>query len=151
MISLFSQIIREHWCLVYKAKHRCKDVPTEVIPQHIEDCINPNDTYPQVMYCRVISTLSYVAEKASYIYHTNYKVREVGKWVAKNIIAEITKDSRKTFNVKLRIAVGMLNNLEKEKVISKDVSLFYYDNIITNCNDLWLDYTFDGELDELPF
>ena len=56
MISLFSQIIREHWCLVYKAKHRCKDVPAEIIPMP-EEVINDesiNHNYPQVMWCHVM-------------------------------------------------------------------------------------------------
>ena len=149
MISMFSQIIHEHWVLKYKAKNRCKDVPTEIIPQHIEDKID--GMYPEIMYCHVISTLSYVAEEAAYFVCTNRDVRNVMEWVCNNIVNNITKDNRKTFNVKLRIAVGMLNKLEENKVINKDISLFYYDNIITNCNDLWLNYAFDGELDELPF
>ena len=148
MISLFSHIIDEHWVLKYKAKNRCKDVPTEIIPQHVEDKID--GIYPEIMYCRVISTLSYVAEEAAYLVCTNRDVRNVMEWVCKNIVHEITKDTHKTLNVKLRIAVGMINKLE-EKGIDKMICLFYYDNIITNCNDLWLDSTFDGELDELPF
>lgn len=148
MINLFSQIIHEHWKLRYKAAHRCKDVPTEIIPQHIEDKID--GIYPEVMYCHVISTLSYVAEDAAYLVCTNRDVRNVMEWVCNNIVSKITKDSRKTFNVKLRIAVGMINKLE-DKGIDKMICLFYYDNIITNCNDLWMDYAFDGQLDQLPF
>lgn len=149
MISMFSQIIREHWILKYKAKNRCKDVPAEIIPEHVEDMIDGR--YPQILYCHVISTLSHVAEEAEYLVCTNKEVRRLVDWICDNIINNITKDDRKTFNVKLRIAVGMLNNLEKDDIIDKELSLFYYDNMITNCNDLWLDYAFDGNINELPF
>lgn len=149
MYSMFSQIIHEHWVLKYKAKHRCKDVPTEVIPLHVEDKID--GMYPEIMYCHVISTLSYVAEDAAYLVCTNREVRNVMEWVCNNIVKNIVKDSRKTFNVKLRIAVGMLNKLEEKKIIDKSINLFYFDNIITNCNDLWLDYVFEGDIEQLPF
>lgn len=152
MISLFSQIIREHWVLEYKAKHRCKDVPAEVIPP-FEEIIdeNVNRIYPQVMWCHVISTLDYIAEKASCVYCTNEKVRKVGKWVCKNIVSQITKDNITTTNVKIRIAVDMLNKLENEGVISKELNLFYFDNIVTNCKDLWFDYNFGEDINKLPF
>ena len=148
MINLFSQIIHEHWILRYKAAHRCKDVPTEIIPQYIEDKID--GIYPEIMYCHVISTLSCVAEDAAYLVCTNRDVRNVMEWVCNNIVSKITEDSRKTFNVKLRIAVGMINKLEN-KGIDKMICLFYYDNIITNCNELWMDYVFDGDIEQLPF
>ena len=144
--SVFSQIIIEHWKLRYKAEHRCKDVPTE-IPQ-IEDMIS--GVYPQVMYCHVISTLSYVAEEAEYLICTNNNVRKVMNWVCKHIINEIPKDNHKTTAVKIRIAVDMLNKLEYAGEISKEINLFYFDNIVTNCNDLWFDVYFTP-LDELPF
>lgn len=149
MISLFSQIIHEHWMLKYKAKHRCKDVPAEVIPLEIEDKID--GIYPEVMYCHVISTLSYVAENAAYLVCTKREIRNVMEWVCNNIVNKIGEDNRKTFMVKIRIAIGMLNKLEEQKIIDKEVSLFYYDNIITNCNDLWFDYAFGEDIDKLPF
>lgn len=149
MYSVFSQQIVEHWKEVYKATHRCKDVPTEIVPDNIEEMIG--DYYPQIMYCHKISTLDYVAEEAEYLLCTNSRVRNVAKWVCENIVREITRDSRKTFNVKLRIAVSMLNKLENEKIVDKEICLFYFDNIITNCNDLWLDYAFGESKSELPF
>ena len=157
MYSVFSQVLIEHWCLVYKAKHRCKDVPAEIIPT-IEEIINdkegqkPYGYYyrPQVMYCHVISTLDYIAEKADYVCCTNDKVRKIGEWVCKNIVSQITKDNIATTNVKIRIAVDMLNKLENEGVISKELNLFYFDNIVTNCKDLWLDTCFTP-MNQLPF
>lgn len=149
MISMFSQIIREHWILRYKAEHRCKDVPTEIIPKWTENMIC--GYYPQVMYCHVISTLSQVAEEATYLVSTNREVMKIAEWVCSNIINHIKHDSRKTFSVKLRIAVDMLNNLENKKLVDKQICLFYYDNLITNCNDLWYACAFGEDINTLPF
>ena len=140
MYSVFSLVLFERWKLI----HHRKDVPTNV-----EECVG--GYIPQVMFCHVISTLDYVAEDAMYLVCANSEVRKVAEWVCDNIINKITEDSRKTFNVKLRIAVGMLNKLEEKKIIDKSISLFYFDNIISNCNDLWFDYAFDGNIGELPF
>ena len=146
MYSVFSQEIIDHWCLVYKIRHRCKDVPTEL--PTLEKMIRGN--YPQVMWCHVISTLAHVAEEAQYTYCTNRWVRKIGEWVCKNIICNIHKDKIATTNVKIRVAVDMLNKLENDGTISKELSLFYFDNIVTNCKDLWFDVNFKP-LNELPF
>jgi len=148
MNVIFSQIIREHWVLRYKAEHRCKGVPARIIPNDIENMIS--GYYPQIMYCHVIPTLSHVAEGAEYLLSTNKEVRNIAEWVCKNIVNEIAKDTRITFRVKLRIAVDMLNKLE-EKGLDKEICLFYYDNLITNCNDLWYEYAFGEDINTLPF
>lgn len=152
MYSVFSQVLREHWALIYKAKHRCKDVPTEIIPEPYDILKDyPNRGYPQFMYCHVISTLDYIAEEASYVYCTNSRVREVYKWVEKNIIYRVIWDNWKTLSVKVRIAVDMLNKLENEGVISKELNLFYFDNIVANSRELYLDTMFSNPDDDLPF
>lgn len=152
MYSVFSQVLIEHWCFAYKAKYRCKDVPAEIIPtpREIIDDESINHNYPQVMWCHIISTLAYIAEEASYIHCINHKVRKVEEWVCKNIVSQITKDTFTTTNVKIRIAIDMLNKLEDEGEISKELNLFYFDNIVTNCRDLWLDVNI-APSDELPF
>lgn len=152
MYSVFSQQIVEHWKNVYKATHRCKDVPTEIIPEPydiLKD--NPDHLYPQFMYCHVISTLDYIAEEANYVYCTNDKVRKVNKWVHKNIVNRAIWDNWKTLSVKVRIAVDMLNKLENEGVISKELNLFYFDNIVANSRELYLDTMFSNPDNKLPF
>ena len=123
-----------------------KDVPTNM---PIENMLG--GYYPQVLYCHVISTLDYVAEDAAYLVCKNVEIQKLAKWVCDNLINTIVTDTRKTFLVKLRIAIGMLNKLEEKGIIDKTISLFYFDNIITNCNDLWFDYAFDSNCNELPF
>ena len=153
MYSVFSQLLVEHWKTVYKTTHRCKDVPTEIIPEPydiLKD--NPDNVYPQFMYCHVISTLDYIAEEASYVLCTNDKVRKINKWVHKNIVSKVIEDNLNTINVKIRIAVDMLNKLENEGVISKELNLFYFDNIVTNSRELYLDVMFGEEdINKLPF
>ena len=144
MYSVFSQIILKHW----KLKHQCKDVPSEIYDD-ISKAID--GYYPQIMYCHVISTLDYIAEEAFYTLCTNKEVRKVAEWVCEHIVNQMKQDfKRQTTNVKIRIAVDMLNKLEYEGKISKELNLFYFDNIVTNCQELWFDVHF-APLDELPF
>ena len=148
MYSVFSQVIIERWKLEQKATTRSAKVPTDI--PDIENIIEDN-IYPQVMYCHVISTLDYIVEDAIYTLCNNKDVQKLMNWVCKNIIQKIPQDTHKTMNVKLRIAVDMLNKLEDEGKISKEMNLFYFDNIISNCNDLWFDIFFGESINELPF
>lgn len=151
MYSVFSQQLIEHWCNVYKAQHRCKDVPTEITPSVKEILMEKPSMIPCVMYCNVISTLDYIAEEATYTYCTKSEVRKVGEWIHKNLVIEMPNmKNRKTVDVKLRIAVDMLNKLEYNGIITKDINLFYFHNIVTNLLDLWVCIHL-AQYNELPF
>lgn len=76
------------------------------------------------------------------IFSKSFKISEIGKlselvlWINKNLLQQIRKDNYITRNVKIRIATGMLNNLEKEKIITHDLNVYYHDNLVNNLFNL---------------
>lgn len=151
MISMFSQIIFERF------KHEagvstCNDL-TEALSYLKE---NANYTLHQVLFCHSITTLDYIAEQHDTwfnVYHIK-ELHDLADWISKNIIYEIPTMSLTTTRIKVRIAIGMLNKIENSGIISKELSLFYFDNIVTNCLDLWhLSYIpfYGDEVENLPF
>lgn len=152
MYSVFSQNIVDCW----KRDYRGKDMSIENIIQEVRKQTDMNrpsciTIFPQVLWCHEISVLSYLKEEASKELWINRDLLKVLHWIENNIVLQIDNDfNRKTLMVKLRIAVDMLNKLEYSGKISKEVNLFFYDNVITNCNDLWFDVHFEP-LEELPF
>lgn len=146
--SVFSETLFERWNMLQRAKHRDRgNYETRLAPL-IEQCkINETLLGDFVLTCHVITTFDNIVEEAKYILCTNNEVRELAKWVNKNLVLTCFTDKIKTRDVKIRIAVDMLNKLENRKIISKDVALFYFDNICFNIRELW----WDTMSDELPF
>lgn len=146
MCSVFSQILLERYRLIRKAQKLPQD------DVDVEDAINflaDYDYAPQILYCHVITTLDYIAEEASYKVSICPELRKIAKWLWKEVVLKINIDKKQTINVKTRIAVDMLNKLENKGIINKDLNLFYFDNVITNVQDLWWDVI--PNLDHLPF
>lgn len=101
---------------------------------------------PQVLYCNTAPELQEDVDKAAYkACFTN--VRKLSKWITEKLILTITQDNYITTNVKLRIAVDMMNRLEYEGTISKNTALIYFSNIIANIKEL----KNNVEMDKLPF
>lgn len=153
-MSVFSKMLIERWMLLYQAKHR-KKFPRN-ITLNITDVLtffinHKYDLGTDVLYCSSISTLDYVTEEAMYLTCVNKDIIKLADWINNNLIITALTDNCKTRDVKLRIAVDMLNKLEYSKTINKDISLFYYCNIISNTLNLWHDVKFDRTNDELPF
>lgn len=146
MYSVFSQFLLER----YRVLRKAQKLPQDHVD--IEDAINylANSGYaPQILYCHVITTLDYIAEEASYKVCICPELRKIAEWLWKNIVLNINIDKKQTTDVKLRIAVDMLNKLENKGIISKDLNLFYFDNVVTNVQNLWWDMF--ASPDRLPF
>lgn len=155
MCSVFSQALVERWKLRYKTVNH-KNVPhdlkitiKDVIKWYISHDIESLRYVPQVLCCRRITTLDYIAEDATYKICTCKEVRKVITWICVNLLVPILTDRADTRNVKIRIAVDMLNKLENQKIITKDLNLFYFDNVVSNIQDLWWDIVADDH--KLPF
>ena len=56
-------------------------------------------------------------------------VLEWGRWVNKNIVFNLERDTAQTTGVKLRIATGMLNKL---KSLSEEDKKIIHENLTTN-------------------
>lgn len=157
MYSVFSQFIVNEWKRTFRS---LKDVPTEITLFNMiddmyklydlknkPDCIH---VFGGILWCNVITTLDDIAEEASKELWINSELRKILRWIELNIVAEMSKiKTRTTLNVKIRIAVDMLNKLKDEGKITKDLNLFYFHNVVTNSLDLWYD-TLDL-WGELPF
>ena len=68
-------------------------------------------------------------------------------WVNKNILCCITKDDSITVNVKLRIATGMLNKLEEQQIIPRDVCIVYHMRMVETVKSIHSEIM----LEDLPF
>lgn len=151
MYSVFSQSLINCYVYSWQAQNR-KQYPKEFInnlklKQVLTWIKNKGiDDIPQILYCNELESLNDVIEEARY--KTCFeKIRKLSKWITKNIILEIQKDNMQTMNVKIRIAVDMMNKIENEEFISKQIALVYFNNIVTNVRQLKIDL----DLEDLPF
>lgn len=153
MYSIFSQFLIDCWNREHPKQRT--DVPAEIIKMLHKEfdensplCIT---TTPFVLWCNTISTLDYIAEDASKELWTNKELLKILRWIEKNIILKIECDKISTIHVKIRIAVDMLNKLQFNGTISKDLNLFYFHNVVSNCLDLYFDVFGSNTNNELPF
>lgn len=86
-------------------------------------------------------------DEAIYVMSTNKKVRQTLNWINKNIVFKLTTDNFKTIDVKLRIAVDMINKLEYEEVIDPVLASYLWDNLTRNV----LDTQSELNSEDLPF
>lgn len=75
------------------------------------------------------------------------ELQDLLRWVNKKIVLNLDISDYRTIGVRMRIATGMLNKLEKEGLISKKLSIRIHNNFVTTIN---------GELrgintEDLPF
>lgn len=143
--GVFSKYLIEHANLVARVR---KD-PTLV---EIDDAIAYLNTTKFeestcVFYVTRRSWYNGCDDELLYLMSTNRKLIDLAKWVNKNIILQLNKDKYKTRDVKLRIAIDMLNKFEYNGTISKEICLRLYDNMVTNI----IDVTTDILGKDLPF
>lgn len=150
MNCVFSKALIERWRLLYIASHR-KNPPNGKTPT-LKSLIafykkRKISCMHDVMECHIISTLEHVVEEARYKLCTKKELIEVGEWVNNNIVWTLDEDNYITQGVKIRIAISMLNKLCNKGVISKEESIFFFDNIVTNIKDCKSELM----MEDLPF
>lgn len=52
------------------------------------------------------------------------------KWINEKILYAIPDETYLTISVRVRIATSMLNNLEKEGILTKDICMKYHDRLV---------------------
>lgn len=97
-------------------------------------------------YCVETSTRCLDYAKISKL-RSSPELRKWLVWVNKNIILELADDSEASTNVKLRIAVGMLNNLEAKGIIDKLEAYIIHATLTQNVKDEVRNII----VDDLPF
>lgn len=88
-----------------------------------------------------------IGNQAMYKEATNMKVYKTLRWIYEKVISSILSENRATVDVYLRISTSMLNNLVRDNIITKEISMYYHYNLIRNTNDLRLEIMFE----DLPF
>lgn len=151
MYSVFSQSLINWYVYSWESRFRkkcpnelIKNINLKLVLSYLK--IHNIEDIPQVLYCHELNSLNDVIEEAQYKACFE-KIRKLSKWITKNIILKIQEDNYKTRNVKIRIAVDMMNKIEDEGFISKNIALVYFDNIVTNIQQLKIDL----DLEDLPF
>lgn len=153
MYSVFSEKLMEHVNLIEWAKAKSARVST--VPKKFETI---NEAFDQLikegkkLYIpHILIDLRSYQEDA--ICDESYKIcicpglQNIIKWTCREILLNLLKDSYKTRNVKLRIATGMLNNLERDGIIDHYLNIYYHDAFLLNIYTL----TTDLVKEELPF
>ena len=97
----------------------------------IDDSIN--DTFNDKLY--------------TYELITNKALIRTLNWINKNILLSIHKDHYKSIDVKLRIAVGMINKLVKENKLKKEYGILAGNILISNVREVHRTLI----IEELPF
>lgn len=152
MYSVFSNKLIEYVTLVEKVRAktaRIRTVPRtfETINEAFDDFIKrPNPYFPEILLDR----RSYQGGATcyeSYKLSTCVGLQNVIKWICKEILVKLPTDPYKTRNVKIRIATGMLNNLERDGLIDHNLNIYYHDTFLLNIHGLMTDLV----KAELPF
>ena len=78
------------------------------------------------------STVDYLNTDPLYKICISPELRKIIYWIGNNIISNMFKDDYTTRNVKVRIAIGMLNKLEQSGKLCKDESIEIGNNIVVN-------------------
>lgn len=56
------------------------------------------------------------------------------QWINNKILFILPDADLRTIGVRIRIATGMLNNIEKNGILPKDICIAYHDRLVENVN-----------------
>jgi hypothetical protein len=147
--TFFPNFLKTRYQLKKQAETRAPfpldQVPTyrELLDIYREEKI---DYIPQLFWEDPNST-DEIAIEAMYKQATCSDLRETQKWICKHTLFTINIDNYLSIGVYTRIATSMLNKLEQEGVISKELNIYYHDNFVKNLAVL----NSAMSLEELPF
>ena len=92
------------------------------------------ETDPYLFWCsdRVLSD-----KELEYEYCINPELRKVMQWATAHILPIMKMDAYFTISVHIRIFASMLNKLVDSGSITKDISIYYHDNLVRNTMSLF--------------
>lgn len=82
-----------------------------------------------------------------YVYASKPEVRKVCEWATKNILYQCDWLADSILDVRIRIAIGMINKLAKERTITKKQRYAFTENLVKNVNSV----RYLLILEDLPF
>ena len=147
----YSDLLKRRYILYKKAKRewknhsqapKLKDIITEFRNNRML-C----KTDPYLFWCSDRDLIDAVMEEYEYEYCINPELRSKMKWATEHILNMIGIDNYITVHVYIRIFTSMLNKLVDEGIISKEVGIYYHDNLVRNTMSLISDLS----IEDLPF
>lgn len=64
------------------------------------------------------------------------KAIDVLMWINRKILYELPFIDYRTVDVRLRIATGMLNNLERDNILPKDICILYHQRLVKRVKEM---------------
>lgn len=88
---------------------------------------------PHIIICSPLTTNEYNVP-GTYVYEcfNNKSLIELIKWINKNVLLNLDKDSLATLGVKTRIATSMLNKLVEKGQLNKHYGILVHDILVAN-------------------
>lgn len=152
MDSVFSCFIIEcHYNYLLATQPQKKDIIIPTVSEAMDGWISRPDLICNPFCPQIFMSLhpeDEVADKNVFNrICANNNLRDVERWVTKNILLSMRKDLPKTTNVKLRITAGMLNRLVNKRYITNEENIYMFNNIVKNAYELRRDMLYA----DLPF
>lgn len=91
--------------------------------------------------------LDEIAIDASYKIAVSPEVRKILSWAKKKTLSAVLTENWLSKDVYIRITASMLNKLVESNIISKNISIYYHDNLVANVAALY----YEVSTEELPF
>lgn len=147
----YSDLLTRRYILYKKAKREWKNhSQTPKLKDIITEFRNNRmlcETDPYLFWCSDRDLIDAVMEEYEYEYCINPELRNKMKWATEHILNMIGIDNYITVHVYIRIFTSMLNKLVDEGIISKEIGIYYHDNLVRNTMSLISDLS----TEDLPF
>ena len=135
-MNVFSTYLKERWSI--DEKHTLNSVFSEMQKTYDRDKDFARFLILDDHHILIDYFITDTFNDKTYIYEliTNKALIHTLNWINKNILLSIHKDCYKTIDVKLRIAVGMINKLVKEKKLKKEYGRIAGNILIDNVREV---------------
>lgn len=141
-MTVFSDIIKQHYAWCRSAAERTKRLPSEYSLRTAVTLFSKHEDYgiPDVFIAE--DTPKDLADAITTARCLSPRIRKLEAWITNNIVLQPSL-SPQTVEVRLRIATNMLNSME----IDKRIAMEMHYGFVTNIKGLFLDLLNE----ELPF
>lgn len=137
-MAFFPNYLKERYRLEISAKNRTP-FPQDCIPS-CEEILTirrkNNELWEPKLFLNEYNLSEDKIDDAIYQICTNAELRKSLEWISKRILSSFGIDNYLTMDVYVRISTSMLNKLEHDGSITKNLNILYHDNLVRNLADL---------------
>ena len=147
-MAFFPNYLRMRYRLEMQTKMR-KPFPEDQMPKCVDIVQHYcNDTIPHLFLSTSDpNSLDEIAVNASYQIATSPELRKILTWITRRTMSAIITGNWFSKDIYIRIGTSMLNKLVEEGKLSKDLNMYYHDNLVSNIAALY----FEANSEDLPF